>query len=62
MAMAIKRKFRTDLSEALHSSTAALRKVGALDEATMCDFCTRHLLVPKRSAAKSGKVRKMPPA
>ncbi|MGJ4890461.1 helix-turn-helix domain-containing protein [Bradyrhizobium sp. HKCCYLR20261] len=40
-----KNRFRSDLSEALHSSAAALHKVGALDKATMRDFDARHLVV-----------------
>ena len=42
-----KRRLSGDLSEALHSSAAALRRVGALDKATMRDFGARHLAVPR---------------
>jgi putative transcriptional regulator len=45
-----KRKYKSDLSEALHSSAAALHRVGALDKATMRDFDARHLAVPAEIA------------
>ncbi|MGE0425220.1 MAG: helix-turn-helix domain-containing protein [Reyranellaceae bacterium] len=48
--MTSKRRFRSDLSEALHSSAAALHKVGALDKVTMRDFDVRHLSVPEKIA------------
>jgi putative transcriptional regulator len=41
-----KSKFRSDISEAIHSSATMLRKVGALDKTTMRDFDARHLVVP----------------
>ncbi|HEY8262252.1 MAG TPA: DNA-binding transcriptional regulator, partial [Methylosinus sp.] len=41
-----KSRFKSDASEALHSSAAMLHKVGALDKATMRDFDARHLVVP----------------
>ena len=44
--MASKSKFRSDLSEAIHSSAAMLHKVGALDKTTMRDFDARHLAMP----------------
>lgn len=44
--MAAKRKFKSDLSESLHTAAAALHRVGALDKATMRDFDARHLAVP----------------
>lgn len=40
-----RRKFKNDMSEALHSSAAALHRVGALDKATMRDFDARHLAI-----------------
>ncbi|MGC2780176.1 MAG: DNA-binding transcriptional regulator [Bradyrhizobium sp.] len=43
--MAKTSKFKSDLSEALHSSATMLHKVGALDKATMRDFEARHLAV-----------------
>ncbi len=44
--MTAKRKYKSDISEAIHSSAAMLHKVGALDKATMRDFDARHLMVP----------------
>lgn len=44
--MTSRNKFRSDVSEAIHSSAAMLHKVGALDKATMRDFDARHLAVP----------------
>lgn len=44
--MAKRNRFRSDLSEAIHSSASALRKVGAIDKETMRDFDARHLAVP----------------
>lgn len=44
--MATKRRYKSDLSESLHTSAAALHRVGALDKATMRDFDARHLAVP----------------
>jgi putative transcriptional regulator len=43
--MATKGRFKSDISEAIHSSAAMLHKVGALDKATMRDFDARHLIV-----------------
>jgi len=36
--MATKRKFKSDAFEAIHSSAAALHRVGVIDKATMKDF------------------------
>lgn len=44
--MATKNRFKSDISEAIHSSAAMLHKVGALDKATMRNFDARHLIVP----------------
>ena len=44
--MKTKTKYKSDLSEAMHSSAAALHRVGALDKKTMRDFDARHLVVP----------------
>ena len=44
--MAGRSRFRSDISEAIHSSAAMLHKVGALDKATMRDFDARDLAVP----------------
>ncbi len=45
--MSSKRKFKSDISEALHTSASALHKVGALDKATMRHFDARHLAVSR---------------
>ena len=44
--MTAKNKYKSDISEAIHSSAAMLHKVGALDKATMRDFDDRHLTIP----------------
>jgi putative transcriptional regulator len=44
--MTTKSKFKSDISEAIHSSATMLHKVRALDKATMRDFDARHLAVP----------------
>jgi putative transcriptional regulator len=44
--MATKRKFKSDISAAIHSSAAMLHKVGELDKTTMREFDARHLVVP----------------
>ena len=44
--MAIKRKYKDDLSNAIHSSASALFKVGAIDKATMREFDSSCLSVP----------------
>ncbi|MBQ0711290.1 MULTISPECIES: DNA-binding transcriptional regulator [unclassified Ochrobactrum] len=41
-----KAEYRSDISEAIHSSASALHRVGALDKATMRDFDARHLVMP----------------
>lgn len=43
--MKTKTNYKSDLSEAIHSSAAALHKVGAINKATMRDFDARHLVV-----------------
>jgi putative transcriptional regulator len=43
--MTKRRKFKSDMSEAIHQSAAMLHKAGALDEAMMRDFNARHLAV-----------------
>ena len=48
--MTTRRKFKSDISEAIHSSAAMLHKVGVLDKTTMRDFDTRHLIVPSEIA------------
>jgi putative transcriptional regulator len=44
--MATKQKFKSDLSEAIHSSASALFRVGAIDQATMREFDASCLSVP----------------
>jgi putative transcriptional regulator len=44
--MAMKTRFKSDISEAIHSSAAMLHKVGALDKTTMRTFDERHLDMP----------------
>ena len=44
--MAAKAKFKSDLSEAIHSSASALFRVGAIDKATMREFDESCLLAP----------------
>jgi putative transcriptional regulator len=49
-------KYKSEVSEAIHSSAAALRKVGAIDKATMRDFDSRHLV---QLAKKPSEIRKI---
>ena len=44
--MKAKGKFKSDAFEAIHSSALALRKVGAMDKATMRNFDASCLAVP----------------
>lgn len=44
--MTTRRKYKSEISEAIHSSAAALLKIGAIDKATMRDFDARHLAIP----------------
>ena len=44
--METKRKFRTDAFEAIHSSSSAMYKVGAIDKATMRNFDVSCLTTP----------------
>jgi putative transcriptional regulator len=46
--MAAKPKFKSDLSEAIHSSASALFGVGAIDKATMREFDESCLSVPAK--------------
>lgn len=48
--MVSKKKYKSDISEALHSAAEALHKVGALDKTTMRGFDARHLEVPAEIA------------
>ena len=55
--MATKRKFKSDMSEAIHSSAAALHKVGAMDKTTMLDFDARHLVPSEMAPAEIKQLR-----
>lgn len=55
--MAMKRRFKSDISEAIHSSAVMLHRVGALDKATMRDFDARHLVVPRE--IKPAQIKKL---
>lgn len=56
--MKTKTKYKSDLSEAIHSSAAALHKVGAINKATMRDFDARHLAeVPEFKPADIRRIR-----
>jgi putative transcriptional regulator len=44
--MAIRRKFKTDAFEAIHSSASAMYKVGAINKATMRNFDASCLTAP----------------
>ena len=46
--MATKRRYKDDMSEAIHSSASALFKIGAMDKATMRHFDESCLSVPAR--------------
>jgi putative transcriptional regulator len=46
--MKTKTKFKSGLSEAIHSSASALYRVGAIDKATMREFDESCLSVPAR--------------
>jgi len=55
--MATKIRFKSDISEAIHTSAAMLYKVAALDKATMRDFDGRHLAVP--SAIEPAEIKQL---
>lgn len=44
--MATRRKYKDDMSEAIHSSASALFKIGAMDKATMRHFDESCMSVP----------------
>lgn len=53
-----KRKFRSSAFEAIHSSASALRKVGAIDKATMRDFdVTAFAAIPAIKPAQIKRLR-----
>lgn len=53
--MTTKPKFKSDAFEAIHSSTRALFKVGAIDKATLRDFDSSCLVVPQEIAPEQIK-------
>jgi putative transcriptional regulator len=53
--MATKRRFKSDAFEAIHTSAAALQKVGAIDKATMREFDESCLVTPPAIAPKQIK-------
>jgi putative transcriptional regulator len=55
--MAKKTKFKSDISEAIHSSASALHRVGAIDKSTMRGFDARHLAVP--SLIKPAEIKRL---
>ncbi len=56
--MAMKRKFKSDAFEAIHSSASALHKVGALDKATMRSFdATALAAIPAIKPAQIKRLR-----
>lgn len=55
--MATKRKFKSNAFEAIHSSAAALYKVGAIDKTTMRHFDESCLTAPP--ALKPGQIKKL---
>ena len=57
--MAANQKFKSDLSEAIHSSASAMYRVGAIDQATMREFDESCLTVPPALApARIKRIRK----
>jgi putative transcriptional regulator len=52
-----KNRYKSDASEAIHTSASALHKVRAIDEATMRDCDARHLAVPSVNRTKSSKTK-----
>ena len=56
--MTTKRKYKSDLSEAIHSSATALFRVGAIDEQTMRQFDASCLVVPTLEPQQIKKLRK----
>lgn len=55
--MKSRRKFKSELSKAIHSSTAALLSVGAIDQATMREFDESCLTVP--APIKPSQIKKI---
>jgi putative transcriptional regulator len=55
--MTARRKYKDDVSEAIHSSASAMFKVGAIDKATMRSFDASCLAVP--AALKPHQIKKL---
>lgn len=55
--MTTKAKYRSDAFEAIHASVSALRKVGAIDKATMRRFDESCLTMP--SEIKPAQIKKL---
>ncbi len=55
--MAMKTKFKSEVSEAIHTSAAMLHKVGAMDKMTMLDFDSRHLVANDIAPAEIKQLR-----
>jgi putative transcriptional regulator len=55
--METKSKFKSDMSEAIHSSAAMLHKVGVMDKTTMLDFDARHLVPSEMAPAEIKQLR-----
>ena len=53
--MTAKPKFKTDAFEAIHESASALRRIGAIDKATMREFDATCLSVPAPLAPRQIK-------
>jgi putative transcriptional regulator len=56
--MTTKRKYKSDLSEAIHSSASALFEVGAIDLQTMREYDTSCLAVPPIAPQEIKKLRR----
>lgn len=55
--MTMKRQFKSDAFEAIHSSASALHKVGAIDKATMRDFDATSVAMD--SAIKPAQIKQL---
>jgi putative transcriptional regulator len=55
--MTKKSKYKSDLSEALHTSATTLHQAGALSKATMRNFDARHLVIP--STIEPGQIKRI---
>ena len=57
--MATKSKFKSDVSEAIHTSAVMLHKVGAINKTTMLDFDARHLVPSEIAPAEIRQLREV---